>query len=39
LDLRYTESDSLGHENQVAYGKTGTGIQMVGDSWNISEGA
>lgn len=39
FDLRYTESDSLGRENQVAYGKTGTGIQMVGDSWNISEGA
>ena len=39
FDLRYTESDSVGVENQVAYGKGGAGFLLVGDSWNASEGA
>lgn len=38
FDGRYTQEDSLGIENEIAYGMVGSGINFEGGFWNASEG-
>ncbi len=38
FDLRYTQRDSLNVSDEIAYGKSGAGFALVGDSWNVNEG-
>lgn len=38
FDLRYTDIDANGVEDEVGYGKTGSGFLLVGKSWQASEG-
>lgn len=38
FDVRYTQRDSSNIEDEVAYGMTGSGFRLEGNSWNASEG-